>query len=72
MALIDLYFCFGWRAFMSRVVLLVIDGCAPAYLTRQTAPKLYRLAEQYGFVKQVECAMPSVTNVNHACILSGK
>ncbi len=57
---------------MSRVVLLVIDGCAPAYLTRQTAPKLYRLAEQYGFVKQVECAMPSVTNVNHACILSGK
>ena len=35
---------------MSRVVLLVIDGCAPAYLTRQTAPKLYRLSEQYGFV----------------------
>ena len=57
---------------MEKVLILVIDGCAPAYLTEQTAPKLFALARQRGFVKAVRCAMPSVTNVNHACILSGR
>ncbi|WP_105203329.1 alkaline phosphatase family protein [Neobittarella massiliensis] len=57
---------------MEKVLILVIDGCAPAYLTEQTAPKLFALARQRGFVKTVRCAMPSVTNVNHACILSGR
>ena len=57
---------------MKKVMILVIDGCAPAYLTRQTAPNIYRLARETGFAKTVECAMPSVTNVNHACILSGR
>lgn len=50
----------------------VIDGCNPAYLTRETAPNLFRLLSEHGFYKTVQCAMPSVTNVNHACILSGK
>ncbi len=53
-------------------MILVIDGCAPEYLTKKTAPRLYRIAEKAGFIKTVQCAMPSVTNVNHACILSGK
>ncbi len=57
---------------MKKVMILVIDGCAPSYLTEQKAPNLFRLARQKGFAKTVLGAMPSVTNVNHACILSGK
>lgn len=57
---------------MKKAMILVIDGCAPPYLTEQNAPNLFRLARQRGFYKTVSGAMPSVTNVNHACILSGK
>lgn len=57
---------------MKKAMILVIDGCAPEYLMPQTAPGIYSLAAKCGFAKTVECAMPSVTNVNHACILSGK
>lgn len=57
---------------MKKAMILVIDGCAPQYLTEQNAPNLFRLARQKGFIKTVLGAMPSVTNVNHACILSGK
>lgn len=54
------------------IFFLVLDGCAPEYFTAETAPRLHRLAGAHGFVKRVQCAMPSVTNVNHACLLSGK
>ena len=54
-----------------KMMILVVDGCAPEYLTEETAPDLYRMAGECGFVKIVESQMPSVTNVNHACILSG-
>lgn len=57
---------------MKKAMILVIDGCKPDYLTNGTAPNIFRLSQQHGFVKTVQCAMPSVTNVNHACILSGK
>ena len=57
---------------MEKCLIVVIDGCAPGYLTRETAPEIFRLAEQYGFVKEVLSAVPTVTNVNHACILSGQ
>ena len=57
---------------MEKMMILVIDGCAPEYLTPQTAPDLYRLTAQHGFAKTVLGAIPSVTNVNHACILSGQ
>lgn len=57
---------------MKKVMILVIDGCAPEYLTAAAAPRLFRIAQETGFIKTVRCAMPSVTNVNHACILSGK
>ena len=53
------------------VFFLVIDGCAPEYFTAETAPRLHRLARARGFVKTVLGALPSVTNVNHACLLSG-
>lgn len=57
---------------MKKVMILVIDGCNPKYLTEETAPNIFETAEKTGFSKTVQCAMPSVTNVNHACILSGK
>lgn len=57
---------------MRKVMVLVIDGCNPAYLTKEAAPNIFRLLQTQGFYKTVQCAMPSVTNVNHACILSGK
>ena len=57
---------------MNKVMILVIDGCAPEYITPEFAPNLHRLAKQYGFAKTVKAAVPTVTNVNHACILSGQ
>ena len=57
---------------MKKILILVIDGCSPEYLTEKTAPNLFRIGREHGFLKTVQCAMPSVTNVNHACILSGK
>lgn len=57
---------------LGKAMILVIDGCAPAYISPKHAPQIHRLAKETGFAKKVQCAMPSVTNVNHACILSGK
>lgn len=57
---------------MDKMMILVIDGCAPEYITEDTAPDIYRIAGERGFVKTVLSEMPSVTNVNHACILSGQ
>jgi len=50
--------------------MVVIDGCAPEYITRDTMPNVFRMGEA-GFFKTVQSAIPSVTNVNHASILSG-
>lgn len=57
---------------MRKAMILVIDGCKPDYLTEKTAPNIFKLANEHGFAKTVNGAMPSVTNVNHACIMSGK
>lgn len=56
---------------LPKIFLAVIDGCAPEYLTPRTAPHLFALAKRQGFAKEVLAAVPTVTNVNHACILSG-
>ena len=56
----------------NKVLILVIDGCAPEYITPRLAPNIYRLAEQYGFSKTVKAVVPTVTNVTHASILSGQ
>lgn len=54
-----------------KILILVIDGCAIDYITKETTPNLYRLGRA-GFFKTVKSAIPSVTNVNHASILTGK
>lgn len=57
---------------IDKMMILVIDGCAPEYLTPKTAPDIFALAAAHGFATTVLSAIPSVTNVNHACILSGR
>ena len=57
---------------MDKALVIVVDGCNPAYLTEESAPNIYRLAREHGFMKTVQCVMPAVTNVNHAAILSGE
>ncbi len=57
---------------MDKTLVVVIDGCAPEYLTRKTAPDLFAMTDSLGFAKRVKSAVPTVTNVNHACILSGR
>ena len=56
----------------NKVMILVIDGCAPEYITPKLAPNIHRLAERYGFAKTAKAVVPTVTNVNHASILSGQ
>lgn len=56
---------------MNKLLIIVIDGCAAEYLSEENTPNLYRLAAD-GFYKIVQSAVPSVTNVNHATILTGK
>jgi len=51
-------------------LIIVIDGCSKDYITKDNTPNLYRIADQ-GFYTTIKSAIPSVTNVNHATILSG-
>ena len=57
---------------LKKAMILVIDGCAPEYITKENAPNIFSLSNKMGFFKTVKGVMPSVTNVNHACILSGR
>ena len=43
---------------MNKVIILIIDGCAPEYITPEFAPNIHRLAKQYGFVKTVKAVVP--------------
>ena len=36
----------------NKVLILVIDGCAPEYITPEYAPNIHRLARQFGFAKR--------------------
>lgn len=56
---------------MNKLLIIVIDGCSPDYISLDTMPNLYRIAKD-GFCKGLKSVMPSVTNVNHATILTGK
>lgn len=56
---------------MKKLLIIVIDGCAIDYISRENTPNFYRMAKR-GFCKCVKSAIPSVTNVNHATILTGE
>lgn len=53
-----------------KAIVIVIDGCAHEYLQQGVTNNIGQLANQ-GFFKNVKSALPSVTNVNHATILTG-
>lgn len=56
----------------TKAMVLLIDGAVAEYLNPVNAPRLNQLATQGGnFVKTVTAQLPSVTNVNHARILTG-
>lgn len=55
---------------MSKVLVIVIDGCALEYLSEKITPNMMTIGEK-GFFKTIKSAIPSVTNVNHATILTG-
>ena len=55
---------------LSKVMILVIDGCAPAQISPEHAPQLHKLAKETGFAKKVQCAMLIGDEcLNHACIV---
>lgn len=57
---------------MGRKILIVtLDGTAPAYLDNARTPNLDALARG-GFRKTGNCVMPSVTNVNNVSIMTGE
>ncbi|TGE37135.1 PglZ domain-containing protein [Desulfosporosinus fructosivorans] len=53
-----------------KILIIVIDGCSSHYITEKNTPNLYKLGKK-GFYSKIQSAIPSVTNVNHATILSG-
>ncbi|WP_042351481.1 alkaline phosphatase family protein [Bacillus massiliigorillae] len=54
----------------NKAIVIVIDGCAHEYLEQGVTQNISELGKK-GFFKNVKSALPSVTNVNHATILTG-
>lgn len=67
------YLCYAvWTVAMARqrAVLVVLDGLDPSYLEAAATPNLAFLAA-HGTFKLVQAVLPSVTNVNHAAVVTG-
>ncbi len=56
---------------MKKLLIIVIEGCSLEYISLETTPNIYRIAKD-GFCKCVKAAVPTIYNVNHATILTGK
>lgn len=56
---------------MKKLLILVIEGCSLEYISLENTPNIYRIARD-GFCKCVKAAVPTISNVNHTTILSGK
>jgi phosphonoacetate hydrolase len=56
---------------MKKLLILVIEGCSLEYISLENTPNIYRIAKD-GFCKCVKAAVPTIFNVNHTSILSGK
>ncbi|MDD3169930.1 MAG: alkaline phosphatase family protein [Eubacteriales bacterium] len=56
---------------MKKLLILVIEGCSLEYISLDNTPNIYRIARD-GFCKCVKAAVPTINNVNHNTILSGK
>ncbi|MDF3001846.1 MAG: type phosphodiesterase/nucleotide pyrophosphatase, partial [Bacillota bacterium] len=56
---------------MKKLLIIVIEGCSLEYISLERTPNIYRIAKN-GFCKCVKAAVPTIYNVNHASILTGK
>ena len=56
---------------MKKLLIIVIEGCSPEYISLENTPNIYRIARD-GFCKGVKAAVPTIYNVNHTTILTGK
>lgn len=56
---------------MRKKLLIVIDGCSEKYLSEQHTPNIMEIAKD-GFYTTTHGSIPSVTNVNHATIMTGE
>lgn len=56
---------------MKKLLILVIEGCSLEYISLENTPNIYRIAKD-GFCKCVKAAVPTINNVNHMTILSGR
>ena len=56
---------------MKKLLIIVIEGCSLEYISLDKTPNIYRIAKN-GFCKCVKAAVPTIYNVNHASILTGK
>ncbi|MEL7657028.1 MAG: alkaline phosphatase family protein, partial [Bacillota bacterium] len=56
---------------MKKLLIIVIEGCSLEYISLENTPNIYRIAKD-GFCKCVKAAVPTIYNVNHTTILSGK
>lgn len=56
---------------MKKLLILVIEGCSLEYISLENTPNIYRIAKD-GFCKCVKAAVPTIYNVNHVTLLSGK
>ena len=55
---------------MRKVLIFVIDGCAPEYLTEKTAPDIFRLAKQDGGFCQNSSGRSSDCDQCQSCLYS--
>ena len=56
---------------MKKLLIMVIEGCSLEYISMENTPNIYRIAKD-GFCKCVKAAVPTIYNVNHTTLLSGK
>lgn len=56
---------------MKKLLIVVLEGCSPEYISLENTPNLYRIAKK-GFYKCVKAAVPTIYSANHTTILTGK
>lgn len=56
---------------MNKLLMVVLDGCSPEYISRENTPNFYRMAKN-GFCRSVKAVVPPIHEVNHATIITGE
>ncbi len=59
------------REEMNKTLIIVIDGCSSEYITEENTPNIMRMGKD-GFYSKILAGVPTITNINHASIMSGQ